>query len=323
MKKFFIKMLIVMFMFFPTTVLAYSQYIIPGGENIGIEVHNNGVMVVGFYKVNGNYINTSLQAGDNIIKVGNMQISSINDLISAIDNYMNSEKVDIVYLRDDTEFDGELTAKLFDGVYKTGLYVKDSLNGTGTISYIDKDTMIYGALGHEIIESNTNKKIEVKTGNIFDSYVIKIDKSMDGMPGSKRAKINYDKVLGTITKNTSYGIFGIYESDIPKKEELKVGTLDDVYIGKATIYTVVNGSDYKEYEIDITKIDKDSETKNFYFKITDEELLDKTGGVVQGMSGSPIIQDDKIIGAVTHVIVDDVKTGYGISIVTMLEEGEK
>lgn len=322
MKKIFINLLFILYVLLPVNVLAYSDKIIPGGENIGIEVHNTGVMVVGFYKVNGKYTNSELIAGDTIIKVDNTEVNSINDLISAIDNNIYDNKVTITYLRDNKVKESKLNVVLFDGVYKTGLYVKDSLSGVGTITYIDPKTKIYGALGHEIIEGTTNKKIEVKTGNIYESYVLKITKSMDGNPGLKKAKIEYENVLGTVLKNTNKGIFGIYDKVLPNKELMEVATTSEVKEGKATIYTVVKGSTYKEYEINISRIDPNSEVKNFYFEITDEELLNATGGVVQGMSGSPIIQDNKIIGAVTHVIIDNVKTGYGISIVTMLEEGE-
>lgn len=307
----------------PLKVLAYSDYIIPGGENIGIEVYNKGIMVVGFYKVNGTYPKTNLAAGDSIIKVGNESVNTVNELVSAIDKNIKDNVVELTFVKDNKEYQTELEVSLFDGVYKTGLYVKDSLNGIGTLTYIDPESKIYGALGHEILESNTNKKIEVKTGNIFDSEVVKIVKSTDGIPGSKKAKIDYNTELGTVTKNTSSGIFGIYNSNLPIKDAKQVASIDDVELGKAVIYTVVNGKEYQEYEINISKIDKNSKIKNFYFEIEDEELLDATGGVIQGMSGSPIMQNDKIIGAVTHVIVDDVKKGYGISIVTMLEEGER
>lgn len=320
-KKFILISLLTILM--PLQVLAYSDYIIPGGENIGIEVYNKGIMVVGFYKVNGEYPKTNLEAGDSIIKVGNISVNTVNELVSAIDKNIKNNSVEITYVKDKKEYNDKLEVSLFDGVYKTGLYVKDSLNGIGTLTYIDPESKIYGALGHEILESNTNKRIEVKTGNIFDSEVVKIVKSTDGIPGSKKAKIDYNNELGTVTKNTSSGIFGLYSSNLPLKDAKQVANIEEVELGKAVIYTVVNGKEYQEYEINISKIDKDSKIKNFYFEIEDEELLDATGGVIQGMSGSPIMQNDKIIGAVTHVIVDDVKKGYGISIVTMLEEGER
>ncbi|MGM9834479.1 MAG: SpoIVB peptidase S55 domain-containing protein [Bacilli bacterium] len=323
MKRMYLSLMALVIMLLPLDVMAYSKYVIPGGENIGIEVHNNGVMVVGFYKVNGKYINSFLEPGDSIIKVNNNEINSINDLVNSIDKNIKNDKVNITYLRENKEYNDEINVNLFDGVYKTGLYVKDSLNGIGTITYIDPETKVFGALGHEILESTTNKRIEVKTGTIFDSFVLNINKSLDGNPGSKRAKISFDNNLGTVFKNTGFGIFGIYQDTLPAKDVLEIADVSEVSLGKASIYTVLQGKEIKEYEIDIKRIDVKNKIKNFYFEVTDEELLSTTGGIVQGMSGSPIIQNNKIIGAVTHVIIDDVKTGYGISIVTMLEEGEK
>lgn len=323
MKKVYITIMALVIALLPLEVMAYSKYIIPGGENVGIEVHNNGVMIVGFYKVNGDYINTFLETGDSIIKINGDEVSSISDLVNAIDKSIKDNKVSINYLRDNKEYKDEMEVKLFDGVYKTGLYVKDSLNGIGTITYIDPKTKIYGALGHEILEGTTNKKIEVKTGTIFDSFVLKVNKSIDGTPGSKKAKIDFDTNLGTVIKNTGFGIFGKYQDSLPDKEALEIATIDEVSLGSASIYTVLQGKEIQEYKINIKRIDAKNNIKNFYFEVVDENLLNASGGIVQGMSGSPIIQNNKIIGAVTHVIVDDVKTGYGISIITMLEEGER
>ena len=207
-------------------------------------------------------------------------------------------------------------------MYKTGLYVKDSISGIGTLTYIDPNTKIYGALGHEIIESNSNSKIEVRTGTIFKSAVSSIDRSVDGTPGTKNARFYSNTVYGTITKNTEHGIYGEYD-DLLDKELVEVGDPSDLKLGKAYISTVIKDEDVDDYEITITKIDEKNDVKNIYFEITDNRLLDATGGIVQGMSGSPILQDGKIYGAVTHVVIENVKKGYGIFITTMLEEGEK
>lgn len=209
-----------------------------------------------------------------------------------------------------------------EGTYKTGLYVKDKIVGIGTLTYIDPNTKTFGALGHEIIEKSTTQKFEIKDGTIFKSDVTGITQSKDGRAGEKNA--NYDKstVYGKIGENSSSGIFGNYMSEINSDQAMTVGTKDDIKIGPATIKTVVNNNEVKEYKINIININKSSDIKNILFEIVDEELLSKTGGVVQGMSGSPIIQNNKIIGAVTHVIVHEPKKGYGIFITTMLEEGE-
>ena len=176
---------------------------------------------------------------------------------------------------------------------------------------------------HEILESNTNNIIEIKQGEIFENKITSITRSYDGTPGSKNSFFNFDNVYGSIYKNTKVGIYGTYTDSLPLKDTLKVASKDDIKIGEAYISTVINNKDVYNYKINITDIDENSDVKNITFDIIDEDLLDKTGGIIQGMSGSPIIQNNMIIGAVTHVKIDNVKSGYGIFITTMLEEGEK
>ena len=243
-------------------------------------------------------------------------------MVDLISKNISDNKVNMTIRRDNKEINKEFTLENIDGNYKTGLYVKDSITGIGTLSYIDPETKIYGALGHEIIETTTNKLIEVKTGSIFKTSITTIDKSVKGMAGTKNAKFYPNINYGTVTSNTNKGIYGIYKSDISDKKVLEVGKYHDIKAGKAYIRTVINGNKEEDFEIDIDRVNN-NDIKNIHFKITSTELLNKTGGVVQGMSGSPIIQDNKIIGAVTHVIIDNPSTGYGILITNMLEEGEK
>lgn len=310
----------------PNNVLAYSDKIIPGGENIGIQVDTKGIMIVGLYKVNDSYPgrDANLKVGDIITKVNDESCENISQMVKKIESLEDKTNIKITYLRNNTE--NETTLKLVkqkDNVYRTGLYVKDSINGIGTLTYIDPETLIYGALGHEIIETNSGKRLDIKDGKIYKSDVTSIDKSSRGNPGEKNAKYYPEDIFGNIKENTTSGIFGTYTDKLPNKDTLKVGTKEEINLGKATIRTVLEGNKIEEFEILITKIDYNlASTKNILFEITDKALLDKTGGVVQGMSGSPIIQNDMIIGAVTHVIVDDTTKGYGIFITTMLEEGE-
>lgn len=325
MKKRIITFLILIsYMLFPMNILAYSDYIIPGGENIGIEIQSKGVIIIGFYKVNGllNKGNPELQIGDIITAVNGKEINKITELIDYINAEISNDQVMLTFKRGGNILKTTLTLTLVEGAYKTGLYVKDSLTGIGTLTYIDPDTGIYGALGHEILEGTTKKQIEVQTGKIFKSLITNITKSSNGNPGGKNADFFYGENYGSILKNSLYGIYGKYDEQL-EKALLKVGTKDEVKLGNAYLWTVLNNNNVEKFEIQITKINKNSDTKNIYFKITDKKLLNKTGGIVQGMSGSPIIQNNKIVGAVTHVIVDDVQTGYGIFITTMLEEGER
>lgn len=325
MKKLFT--IILMIFIFPIIIYGYSNHIIVGGESIGIKINTDGLVVVGFYKVDGEYIaKKNLKIGDTITKINGEYVNSIDELSTLIDkSILNKKEIEIELIRNDKIINTYLNIKEERGIYKTGLYVKDAVIGIGTLTYIDPQTKIYGALGHEITLSDTRNIIEVKNGNILESKVNGIDKSKNGYVGSKNASIMYNNIIGTIYKNTNKGIYGNYQN-IPNKKTYEISPYSEIEKGKeAYILTVTKNNKIEKYKIKI--LDKYSNKKDtqkaFSFEIIDETLLSKTGGIVQGMSGSPIIQNDKIIGAVTNVVVDNVKLGYGISIITMLEEGEK
>ena len=230
----------------------------------------------------------------------------------------------IKYMRNGKE--KETTLNLYkdeNGIYKTGLYVKDSVTGIGTLTFIDPNTKKFGALGHEIEEQTTGQILEIKDGKIFKTTVTGIIPSTDGTPGEKKAEYNPENTEGTVNENTTQGIFGTYNGEITNQKKYKVATPNEVKTGNAKIMTVLNGDDIKEYNVKINQIiDLKSNNKNFVFEITDNELKNKTGGIIQGMSGSPIIQGENIVGAVTHVVVDNPLKGYGIFITNMLEEAE-
>ena len=304
----------------PFNVYAYSNYIYAGGDNIGIEISSKGVMVVGFYE--NLEINNKIKVGDYIEKVNGNVVSDIDNLVSLVNKYQTDGKVTLTLRRKNKTFDIEYELIKTEDKYKTGLFVKDSISGIGTLTYVDPETKIYGALGHEIIESNSKNVVDIEDGFIFESNVSSIDRSFNGHPGTKNARLNKNNKYGTIEKNTNKGIYGKYNNE-KNVSLVEVGEKEDLKLGEETIRTVLDNKEIKEYKIKITKIDKKSDTKNIYFEITDDELLSKTGGVIQGMSGSPILQNGKIFGAVTHVVVENVKSGYGIFITTMLNEGEK
>lgn len=309
----------------PTSIIAYSDYIIPGGENIGIELNSKGIIIVGLYKVNGDYpgIKADLKVGDIIKAVDGKYVGTVTQLAQIINT--SQESVKITYIRDNKELETNLNLSKDDnGVCKTGLYVKDSINGIGTLSFIDPKTKLFGALGHEIIDKTSGKILEIKDGKIYNSNVTSIERSENGIPGEKNANYDSNSVTGKVKENTTQGIFGNYTDSLPNKKQYKVAKPDEIKIGKAKLLTVLSENDIKEYEIEIIKINHNmsQKTKNIQFKVTDKTLLEKTGGIVQGMSGSPIIQDDKIIGVVTHVFINDPTHGYGIFITNMLEEAE-
>lgn len=308
----------------PTYTLAYSDYILAGGENIGIELNSKGVIIVGTYEVNGKNPakEAGIHAGDKITKINNKEVSSIEEMLNIVEKTTNKENIDITYLRAGKE--NKTTLKLTktnDNIYKTGLYVKDTISGVGTLTYIDPNTKLFGALGHEIIEKNTGQKLEIKDGKIYSSTVTGITRSDIGKPGEKNARYDSSNIFGNVKENTTSGIFGNYISTLPDKKLYKVAKDNEVKMGDATILTVIDGNIVESFGINILKVST-NEVKNILFEITDNRLLKKTGGIVQGMSGSPIIQDDYIVGAVTHVVVDDPTKGYGIFITKMLEEAE-
>lgn len=309
----------------PQFSYAYSDYIFASGENIGIELNSKGVVIVGLYKVNNEYpaANSGLKIGDVILSVNNEPVSNIDEMINKIDKSNNKDEISIEYLRNNKKNVTSLKLILDEtGIYKTGLYVKDSIAGVGTLTFIDPETKLFGALGHEILEKTTGEMLEIKDGTIFASTVTGIIPSDNGNPGEKRATFYNDKVKGNVFENTNKGIFGTFTENIDDLKLYKVASPENIKTGEAKIMTVLDGETVKEYTINILKLNNRGKTKNIVFEITDEELLSKTGGIIQGMSGSPIIQNEYIIGAVTHVVVDNPKQGYGIFITNMLEEAE-
>ena len=308
------------FMILPFNTFALSKYLVPGGENIGINIKSNGVLVVGFYESNAK---SSLQIGDIIVSIDDNQVSSINDMLKLVDSSEDEVTLKVGYKRNNQLFSTDLSlVKDENGVFKTGLYVKDSITGIGTLTFIDPTTNQYGALGHSITDSKTNVRFEIKDGKIFKSDVTSIDKSQNGQTGEKNAKFYFDTVYGTIEQNEETGIYGTYSDDYNSKELVQVGSIDEIELGEAYIKTTLDNNKVENFNIEILSIDKDSDTKNILFKVTDSTLLEKTGGIVKGMSGSPIIQNNKIIGAITHTVISDNTKGYGISIIKMLESME-
>ena len=321
-KKFKASLLLLLFII-PVNILAYSSYLIPGGENVGIKVLANGVIIVGSYSINGKDTleYSGLNIGDTIVKINNEDVKNIDDMVNVINN-SNGKEIYVTFKHNGNISNTTIDIVKEDGIYKTGLYVKDSVTGIGTLSFIDPETKKFGALGHEIIEKNSGNILDINSGFLFKTNVTSIDRSENGIPGSKNASLNMDTKFGEISENTIKGIFGTYTNSLPNKKMYKVASVDDIKLGNAKILTVLNGNEVKEYDINILKLNKNDDTKNILFEITDEELINNTGGIVQGMSGSSIIQGEYIIGAVTHVIVEYPKRGYGIFITNMLEEAE-
>ncbi len=326
-KKFkkLIYLLLLAYFIIPQSVLAYSDKIIASGENVGITLNANGVLIVGTYEINNEHPaqNAGLKKGDIIKKINDQVVFTIKDMADII-NETNTDQINIEYERKNQIKQTKL--KLYkdeSNIYKTGLFVKDSITGIGTLTFIDPKTKKFGALGHEIQEQSTEKIFEIKDGTIFNSSVTGIIPSRNGNPGEKKAEYDKNKIKGIAEENTTQGIFGTYTDEINEIKTYEVARPDEITPGPAKIITVLKNHETKEYDINIIQINSEKKkNKNFIFEITDKELINKTNGIIQGMSGSPIIRDNMILGAITHVVISDPHKGYGIFITNMLEEAE-
>jgi len=304
----------------------------PGGTSVGIKLSTKGVLVVGHSdiesvegKVESPAKNSGIELGDVLIKINGEEIQSSKDLSKKIKNLDNS-KINVDYLRNGNIENKEIDLEKENNEYKLGLWVRDSTAGIGTLTFYDKNTSIFGALGHPITDGDTNKPFIVRNGDLLNSSVISVRKGEKGSPGElKGLFVNEKESLATIEKNTEAGIFGEASADLVNpafNKPLKVGFRNEIKEGAAKIITTIDENGPKMYDIEIVKLLPQEEPgpKSMVIKVTDEELLEKTGGIVQGMSGSPIIQDDKLVGAVTHVLINKPDVGYGIYIEWMLKD---
>lgn len=309
--------------------------VVPSGKIIGIRIDTKGVLVlgVGSFEVKDNEMASPckglLEIGDTILSANSQMLSCKEDLKDIVEN-SKGEKIKLLVQRGDTTKDIEITPihSELDNEYKIGLWIRDSTQGIGTLTYYDPYTGGFGALGHGITDVDTKMLMPIKTGNIIDADITCIKKGKKGEPGEIGGIIDYEKhnILGEIDNNTSLGIYGKIDIDkLDDRENVEekavpVGFQDEVHEGKASIILNLTGTEAKTYDVIIQKVSRyNSEpAKGMVIKIVDPKLLDLTNGIVQGMSGSPIIQDGKLVGAVTHVFVHDPTKGYGIFIENMI-----
>ncbi|MFE8702537.1 SpoIVB peptidase [Cytobacillus sp. FJAT-54145] len=309
--------------------------VIPGGQSIGVKLNTVGVLVVGHHQVSTTEGNLSpgeiagIKVGDIITQINGKKIEKMSDVAPFVQEAGKTGKdLDIVVSRES----GKVQTKLKplkeknEENYKLGLYIRDSAAGIGTMTFYHPGSKKYGALGHVISDMDTKKPIVVEDGQIVRSTVTSIEKGANGDPGEKLARFSSDReVIGDITRNSPFGIFGKLNRDMSNgimDKPMPIALSHQVKEGPAQILTVVDNDEVKLFDIEVVSTipQKFPATKGMVIKVTDKELLDKTGGIVQGMSGSPIIQDGKVIGAVTHVFVNDPTSGYGVHIEWMLNE---
>lgn len=310
-----------------------NQRVVVGGHSIGVLLQSKGIMVVGFAPIistEGEKVyparDHGIQIGDLIMKADNKKIQSENDLAGIIDEN-REKKVTLEIKRSEKEITIPVpTAYCAEtNRYRIGLYVRDGITGVGTLTFWDPKTRYYAALGHIIIDADTKKGIDVLQGKIVSASIQTVKAGQPGKPGEKIGVFNDESNLsGNILKNSYNGIYGQTDKDVvnPKiKYTMEVGYAHQVAAGKAEIFTVVNGDEIEKFAVDIEKIYPGRENgKGMIIKVTDPRLLNLTGGIIQGMSGSPIIQNNRVIGAVTHVFLNDPTRGYGIFMDNMLSE---
>jgi stage IV sporulation protein B len=309
--------------------------VFPGGQSIGVKLNTVGVLVVGHHQIDtleGKFSpgeTSDIKVGDIITEINGQHIEKMSDVGPFVQEAGESGKpMNIVLKRENEKISTKLEPKKdkHENTYKLGLYIRDSAAGIGTMTFYHAGTKKYGALGHVISDMDTKKPIVVEDGQIVRSTVTSIEKGANGDPGEKLARFSSDReVIGNIERNSPYGIFGKLNKGIQNgilDKPMPIALSHQVKEGPAKILTVVEEDKVNLFDIEIVSTipQKFPATKGMVIKVTDPKLLEKTGGIVQGMSGSPIIQDGKLIGAVTHVFVNDPTSGYGVHIEWMLNE---
>ncbi len=294
-----------------------KSYVYLGGFPLGFTINCSGVIVVAISNDNSG----NLKEGDIIIEIEGEKVSSASQILTIINTEKYAGKtLNIKYIRDG-ETKSTTLKPIYDKVqkfYKLGVWIRDNAAGVGTITYIRKDNLRFGALGHPVCDIDTGSLLPANDGNIFKCNIVGVKRGVKGNAGElKGLFLRSGSVLGTLDKNNEYGVYGNFDKDFINsygREVVQVADRGEVKCGKAKIRCTVDGTVPKDYDIEIVKtyFQSSKSNKSMFIRVTDKELLSKTGGIVQGMSGSPIIQNGKLVGAVTHVFVSDPTKGYGI-----------
>ena len=303
--------------------------VVPGGQCIGVKLHTEGLLVVGvasFARFDGNMVSPARDAGirqgDLVKEVDGNIVDKASDFASVVEK--SGGKPVTVTVKRDGEMHQYSVTPCLDGnnKLKLGIWVRSSVAGIGTLTFYNPQTKKYGALGHGITDSDTGEVVPIEKGEILDAEIVSVVKGQRGIPGELRGSFSGDDKIGTVENNTECGIYGTASDEkLFGSEALDVASRSEVKEGSAQILSSIDGVDVKAYDIEIQRVSHQryAEKKCMIIKVTDSELLNQTGGILQGMSGSPIIQNGKIVGAVTHVFVNDPTRGYGIFIENMLK----
>ena len=311
-----------LFLFFllPTGTRA-AELLIPGGQVIGLQLLNNKVTVAAFDDALGQYAkDAGLRIGDEIVSINGQAVSCAEDVRTAMTDA--GATVSVTICRDAKTHSLELTPQQTADGPRLGIYLKQGVAGIGTVTWYDPGRKLFGALGHGV-NDNKGNLTPLQSGNAFAAEVVSVKRGACGNPGQLKGNASAQDHCGTLIRNTPQGVFGKTDQ-VWRGEPLPIADYDAIHTGAATIRSTIAGSTVQEYSVEILKIypEEKPDGRNFLLKVTDPQLLAATSGIVQGMSGSPIIQDGKLVGAVTHVLVNDPTRGYGIFIENMLEAAE-
>lgn len=302
--------------------------VIPLGKAIGMKLYTQGVLVVGMSEIEGRkpYQNSGIEAGDRIIEINSTKVANTDELTECV-NRSKGNKVEIKFISEDEEKTTSIEpVKTAENEYKLGLWVRDAAAGVGTLTFYEPSTKSFASLGHGINDVDTLELINIASGELTTTNILDIVKGEDGTPGEIRGSIDNGRKIGNISKNTAFGVYGTVTNsetlDLYAGKEMEVANRSEIKTGKAQILCELENGKIGTYEIEIQKIftENNRDNKSMLIKITDEDLIDKTGGIIQGMSGAPIIQNGKFIGAVTHVLVNDSKAGYAVFADLMIKE---
>ncbi len=310
------------------SVKAAEKEVYVGGMPAGFTLKTGGVQIIGLNEVcseNGTYAPASscgLRAGDIIQKAGGISVDAIADLNEIVDKTKgNPLKLEVLRGKEVLQLSVLPVKERVSNRYKIGVLVRESVSGIGTVTYIDKATGRFGALGHSVVGEN-QQEMQISCGFVYECSIVGICKGVRGKAGELKGLFINDKQLGNAEKLCECGIFGEITQEFKVDGLMSaVSSSSNVKPGNAYIYSTVSGVSPEKYEIEIVKVDKlNKDNKNYVIKVTDEKLISETGGIVQGMSGSPILQEGRLVGAVTHVFLNDPTRGYGIDIERMMSE---
>ncbi len=299
--------------------------VIPAGNIAGLKLYTNGVLVVGMSEIEGvdntkhkPFQNTGIEEGDRIISIDRKNVSTVEELTKKV-NESEGNKLNIEYVHGEETKQCSITpVQTRNNEYKLGLWVRDSAAGVGTVTFYEPSTKMFAALGHGITDVDTGDLIDIASGQFVTSKILNVTKGKSGIPGKIQGSIEEGQEIGEIYKNTSFGVYGKVDNlsalNINPSKEMEVALREEIKTGEATILCSLDNQTSKEYKIEIEKIylDNNFDNKSMKIKIKDEELIEKTGGIIQGMSGAAIIQNGKFVGAVTNVLVNDPLEGYAV-----------